>query len=83
MGQFRFTVTAIGPHGCDRKAQAGEKLYSRCGRFGCPDCMAYDFLQQLRQKGMTVGEATLTHWPGTKTEVVDDLLKNERKSGTF
>lgn len=83
MGQFRLSITAIGPHGCNRKAKAGEKLHDRCGRFGCPDCMAYDFLQQMKQKGMMIGEATFTHWPGSDNEVIDDLAKNERKSGGF
>jgi len=83
MGQFNINITAIGGHGCTRKEKPGEKLHGRCGRFGCPDCMAYDFLQQLRQKGVTVEDATFTHWPGTKVEVVDDLVKNERRSGNF
>jgi len=83
MGQFRVTITAIGPNGCERRATAGQKLHTRCGRFGCPDCMAYDFVQQLRHKGMIIGEATLTHQPGTKVEVVDDLVENTRKSGSF
>jgi hypothetical protein len=83
MSQFNFNVTAIGANGCDRKAQPGEKLYARCGKFGCPDCMLYDFVQQLKQKGIIVGHAILTHMPNSPQEVVDDLVKNERKSGRF
>ena len=52
MGAFRIEIVGVGRHGCDRKAKTGEKLYGRCGRFNCPDCMAYEFAQQLRQKGM-------------------------------
>jgi hypothetical protein len=83
MGQFNINLTAYGSDGCDRKAQPGDKLFNRCGKFGCPDCMIYDFLQQLKQKGVTVGHAHLTHNPNSPAEVVDDLLKNERKSGRF
>lgn len=83
MGQFNLSITAVGGHGCERKAKPGDKLYGRCGRFGCPDCMAYDFVQQVRSKGMQVERATFTHWPGTSTEVVDDLLANERRTGQF
>jgi hypothetical protein len=83
MGQFRIEVTGVGGHGCDRTAKAGEKLYQRCGRFQCPDCMAYDFVQQLRVKGFAVEAATFTHWPGSTTEVVDDLATNSRSKGSF
>lgn len=87
MGTFNINITAVGGHGCDRKAKAGEKLYARCGRFGCPDCMAYDFAQQLKQRGMfgnsANDKAEFTHWPGEPSQVVDDLLLNERKSGQF
>ena len=86
MGTFNINITGVGGHGCERKAKAGDKLYGRCGRFGCPDCMAHDFVQQMKQRGMfnnTPANATFTHWPGTETEVVDDLLKNERVKGQF
>lgn len=87
MGTFNINITGVGGHGCDRKAKAGERLYGRCGKFGCPDCMAHDFVQQLRQKGMLSGfgeaAAEFTHWPGQPSEVVDDMLTNERKKGQF
>ena len=142
MGAFRIDIMGVGGHGCERKAKAGEKLFGRCGRFNCPDCMAYEFVQQLKQKGMiregdtatgqevihspacnpnsddgctchavpdgaevyhttTDGRlapapapagktfwrryqrATFTHWPDSPTQVVDDLLTNERRSGRF
>jgi hypothetical protein len=131
MGAFKIEIVGVGGHGCDRKAKAGERLFGRCGRFNCPDCMAYEFVQQLRQKGMLrdgdiaqgqelrdgeeppagaevyeaetlirserEGEhvkvtkrywkkphqAVFTHWPGEPSQVVDDMLKNERKQGAF
>ena len=52
MGAFNINITGVGGHGCERKAKAGEKLHGRCGRFTCPDCMAYDFVQRLKQAGM-------------------------------
>jgi hypothetical protein len=119
MGAFNINITGVGGHGCERKAKPGEKLHGRCGRFNCPDCLAYEFVQRLRQAGMvTEGstidmkevagpeaplpagateirevagkfyavwpqQATFTHWPGSPAQVVDDMLKNERKSGSF
>lgn len=129
MGHFNISITGVGGHGCERKAKAGDKLFGRCGRFNCPDCLAYDFVQRLRQAGMVregdtaygqelkEGEqppegagvyytdseyrlvenpveggkkfyrffhkAEFTHWPNTPGAVVDDMLSNTRKSGSF
>ena len=143
MGAFNINITGVGGHGCERKAKPGEKLYGRCGRFTCPDCAAYDFVQRLKQAGMlregdtatgqevvhssacnpndeagctcraipagaetywTDGDgnivdhepraggkqfwrkphqALFTHWPDSPTQVVDDMLRNERRSGSF
>ena len=84
MGQFRIVITALGGnHGCERTAKPGEPLFKRCSKFICADCLAYDFVQLLKQKGFEVGEATFTHHPGTKVEIVDDMLKNKRRSGSF
>src|SRR5438045_1286914 len=52
MGAFNINITGVGGHGCERKAKAGEKLHGRCGRFTCPDCMAYEFVQRMKQAGM-------------------------------
>lgn len=51
MGDFNINITGVGGHGCERKAGPGDKLYGRCGRFNCPDCLAYEFVQRLRQAG--------------------------------
>lgn len=83
MGQFNISITAVGGHGCERKAKTGEKLYQRCGKFGCPDCMAYDFVQQMKYRGAIIEEAKFTHWPNTPTEVIDDLVNNQRLKGQF
>lgn len=131
MGQFKIEIVGVGGHGCERKAKAGEKLLGRCGRFNCPDCLAYDFVQRMRQAGMVrdgeqaygqelkegeeapdgaelyftdkdgrltmhwpedgsgrrfyrfMQKAEFTHWPYTQQQVVDDMLKNERKTGQF
>lgn len=129
MGAFNINITGVGGHGCERKAKPGEKLHGRCGRFTCPDCLAYDFVQRMRQAGMVrdgdtaVGQelkdgedvpagaevyytdaeyrlvpepveggkrfwrklhqATFTHWPDSPNAVVDDMLRNERRSGQF
>jgi hypothetical protein len=83
VGQFRLEISAIGAHGCERKAHQGDKLYNRCGKFGCADCMAYDFVQMLRVRGFTIEGARFVHFPGASQEVIDDLLVNERKRGAF
>lgn len=86
MGTFNINITAVGGHGCERKAKAGEKLYGRCGKFACPDCAAYDFVQRLKQTGAfnnIPASATFTHWPGQKDQVVDDILNNVRLEGQF
>ena len=86
MGQFNINVTAIGGHGCERRAKEGDQLYGRCQRLTCPDCLAYDFVQLLRQKGFQVESAIFTHWPNTPQEVIDDIAANaggRRLKGQF
>jgi len=76
MGQFNISITAQGGHGCERKAKEGGELYGRCKRLDCPDCLAYDFVQELKLKGMNVESAIFTHWPGSPHEVVDDMNRS-------
>jgi hypothetical protein len=52
MGAFNINITGVGGHGCERKAKPGDKLFQRCGRFTCPDCMAFEFVQRMKQAGM-------------------------------
>lgn len=86
MGVFNINITGVGGHGCERNAKPGDKLFARCGRFSCPDCIAFDFTQRLKQMGVlnsSEAKSEFTHWPGEPSQVIDDLLKNERKSGRF
>ncbi len=81
MGQFRVTVTATGGHGCMREKGDGETVIG-CDRPGCPDCSAREFVRRLKRMGCNVEEAKLEHWPGTESQVTDDLLTGLR-SGSF
>lgn len=84
MGPFKIEIRAVGFSGCAPKVPPGGRLFDRCKRLDCPDCLALDFVQMLQQKGISVGEATFTHHHGAVTaEVVDDLLTNTRRSGRF
>lgn len=83
MGQFRVVITGIGPNGCDRTAETGQKLHHRCQKLVCPDCRTYDFVQQMRQLGFTLAQADFIHHPGTQIEVTDSMIKNERTAGKF
>lgn len=81
MGHFRIEINAVGGHGCDRATKNNE-LVTPCGKPGCPDCMAREFVYALKEKGFFNSDpasAVLTHWPGTTGEVRDNLLTGERK----
>jgi len=82
MGQFRVEVTAVGGHGCQRQVKDGEQLQQFCGSPSCPDCTAREFVRDLKRVGCSIEEAKLVHWPGTSTEVKDDLLTGKR-TGSF
>jgi hypothetical protein len=81
MGTFLVTVEAVGGHGCQREIGDGEHVVG-CERPGCPDCITREYVRRLKRSGATLNIATLTHWPGTPTEVVDDLLTGTR-TGSF
>jgi len=86
MGVFNINITGVGGHGCERNAKPGDKLVARCGRWTCPDCLAFEFTQRLRQTGMLnfpEAKAEFTHWPGEKGQIVDDMMTNTRKMGQF
>lgn len=72
MGSFKLEFQAVGGHGCQREAKAGETFVG-CGRMGCPDCECKRVVEDLRAKFSTVEKATLTHWPDQECAVVDDL----------
>jgi hypothetical protein len=77
MGNFNISIDAAGAHGCNREILNGGKTLG-CGRMSCPDCIARNFVEELKRRGVMVNAAILTHWPGTKEEVKDDLLTGIR-----
>jgi hypothetical protein len=81
MGQFRVEIVAVGNHGCQREVKDGGEV-TGCGQPGCTDCMTRDFVAALRGGGASIEAATITHWPGTTGQVVDDLVTG-RRSGSF
>lgn len=81
MGQFRIEIIAVGGHGCQREVKDGE-VVAGCGQSSCPDCAAREFVARLKASGNSIEKAELTHWPGTTTEVRDNLLTGIR-SGSF
>lgn len=81
MGLLRITIDATCGHGCQREIKDGGGAYG-CGRDHCPDCQARRFVEQLKARGATIEAATLTHWPGTPSEVRDNLVTGVR-SGSF
>jgi hypothetical protein len=81
MGQFKIEVTATGGHGCQRELK-DSSIVGQCDSPICPDCIARRFVEQLKGTGALVEMARLTHWPGTDSEVIDNLLSGLRK-GSF
>lgn len=85
MGQHRIEITMLGGHGCDRDAREGEPR-TFCGAPSCPDCAARQFVERFQRAGCFGSQgtgATITHWPGDPTEVVDDLVAGKRIRGQF
>lgn len=86
MGMHRIEITMVGGHGCDRKAKAGDPLYG-CQRMDCPDCAFRALVERFSARGCFSNGvdcgATITHWPGTDGEVVDDLVAGKRIKGAF
>lgn len=73
MGQFKLEIVAVGGHGCQREVKDGGDVIG-CGRQGCPDCEAAVLISDFARKtGANIERATLTHWPGTTGEVVDEF----------
>lgn len=82
MGMFRVEVQAVGGHGCQRQIKDGGQVQQFCGSTACPDCVAREFVRALKRTGAMVEKAEIIHWPGTSTEVRDDMLSGVRK-GSF
>lgn len=82
MGNFSVEVSGVGGHGCQRDVKSGGLVQMYCGSTGCPDCMAREFVRDLQSRGHAVTKAVLIHWPGSVTEVRDDLITLKR-TGSF
>jgi hypothetical protein len=86
MGLHRIEINMVGGHGCDRTAGEGEPLGQPCASPTCPDCAARALVAHFKDMGafnFPEASATMTHWPGTEGEVVDDLVTGTRKKGRF
>jgi len=81
MGNFRVVIDSVGGHGCDRTAKEGDAI-TPCGQEFCPDCRARELVAKY-VIGWPATKATLTHWPGEPSEVVDDLVAGKRIKGSF
>lgn len=81
MGNFTINIKSVGGHGQDRTKKDGEVVDFNAGGPSTPDAIAKKCVDELKAAGMTC-EATITHWPGQDSEVVDDLVTGMRK-GNF
>lgn len=81
MGMFTLELEATGGHGCQREVQNGQTVEG-CGLPGCPDCIIRETVVKLKNAGHMVSKAVLRHWPGSHTEVADNLLTKIRR-GSF
>jgi hypothetical protein len=91
MGTFRVEIQAVGGHGCERDKKDGE-VVKGCGSPTCPDCITREYVQKLKSAGVlfdtggtnenTAGFAKITHWPGQRGTVFDNLLTGHR-AGNF
>ena len=91
MGTFRVEVQGTGNHGCQRDVKNEDVVEPHCGSPACVDCITREYVTKLLALGTTFapsenpdinGYAKLTHWPGQKGTVVDDLLSRKR-TGSF
>jgi len=83
MGTFLITIKAVGGHGQDRSKKDGEVVDFNEGGETTPDAVAKKFTDELKAlSGCSIESATITHWPATDSEVVDDLVTGIRK-GNF
>lgn len=82
MGTFRITIVATGGHGNDREKKHGATLELGMLPADSVDRVAFDAVEKLKSLGCHVSEGTLTHWPGSVNQVVDDVL-NAKRLGSF
>lgn len=73
MGSSLLEFQSVGDHGCNREAKVGEEVRG-CGKMGCPDCEAKRAVEMLLRSGVgSFEKARFVHWPGSATEVVDEM----------
>lgn len=82
MGTFAVSVRAVGNHGCQREKKSGEGVEG-CGATSCTDCITREYVAKLRASGASVEIANVTHWPGTDSQVIDNLIGAKKRSGNF
>lgn len=78
MGDFRVTIKAVGGHGQDRSTGNGEVVDFEADNVNSPEAILKRAVAELQATGNSVTEATVHHWPGTSSEVVDNLLTGRR-----
>ncbi len=82
MGSFTIEIKGVGDHGQDREKGEGEGVDFTKGGDKTPDALASAFVDALKEAGVNVESATITHWPGQTGEVKDDLVTGMRR-GNF
>jgi hypothetical protein len=82
MGNFRIVINAVGGHGDAREVLDGGQLSYKNYPANSVDAVAFEAIDKLKQRGCTITDAKLMHWPDTVGEVVDDL-KTQRRNGSF
>lgn len=82
MGNYRVIINAVGGHGQDRGKGHGETVDFEAGGESSPEAILKRAVAELQAHGNSVTEATVHHWPGSGSEVVDNLLTG-RRTGSF
>ncbi len=78
MGTFLVQIKAVGGHGQDRGKKDGEVVNFYEAGSSTPDAIAKTMVETMRVHGVNVEEANIVHWPGSGSEVTDDLLTGKR-----
>lgn len=82
MGNYRIVINAAGGHGQDRGKGNGETVDFEADSASSPEAILARAVAELQATGNSVTEATVHHWPGSGSEVVDNLLTG-RRIGSF
>lgn len=79
MGNFKIEISAVGGHMVDRDKKHLENVDFNESGEDTPDAIAKRCVDDLIATGCSDVSAIITHWPGTETQVVDDLVTGVRK----